>query len=533
MRYYTKGEPREALIVRAIADDGQWILPRRNGDELPSKPPLFHWLGAAVATARDHVDETATRLPSWLAGLLAMTVTAVAVWRSAGAAAAAVAVAALATSGQWIAATTVARVDMTLAAAVTVATTAIFDCARAGSVAMPYRFYWASAAAVLAKGPVGVALPAAVLLVYAFASGSRDLLRTLRWRRALAAICVPVLWYAAATVEGGQAFVDKLLVQENVLRVLDAEGGATGHVRPFYWHVPLLVVGFAPWSLFLPWMIADALRSPRDLDERGGLFPAVWLAVTLVLFSAAGSKRAIYLLPAYPALAWWFACWWNGAAAGATARSVVLAAVGVLLVVPGSVLAAGALGYDLLSLFTPLLSERDAANAAVVAGTLAGASGRVGAVAATLLATAAAVIAAAVGRRHHTGLAMATLGILATVYGGASFVLPELAERQTAAPLGAEIQARVPADATLSFYRGVDYGAVFYAGRPIERIDDLTETVAAGDAWLLLRSDDLDEASGQAADAGRRLAEVARNSEAVGPWAALVLVEVIFDDLEK
>src|SRR4029079_19602587 len=37
------GEAREGLVVQAIVDRGEWILPRRNG-ELPSKPPLFHLL---------------------------------------------------------------------------------------------------------------------------------------------------------------------------------------------------------------------------------------------------------------------------------------------------------------------------------------------------------------------------------------------------------------------------------------------------------------------------------------------------------
>src|ERR1044071_6720919 len=41
------GEAREGLVVWGIVHNNEWILPFRNG-ELPSKPPLFHWLAAVV-----------------------------------------------------------------------------------------------------------------------------------------------------------------------------------------------------------------------------------------------------------------------------------------------------------------------------------------------------------------------------------------------------------------------------------------------------------------------------------------------------
>src|SRR6185436_4916755 len=41
-------EAREGLVVQDILAHGHWILPRRNG-ELPSKPPLFHWIAAGIA----------------------------------------------------------------------------------------------------------------------------------------------------------------------------------------------------------------------------------------------------------------------------------------------------------------------------------------------------------------------------------------------------------------------------------------------------------------------------------------------------
>jgi len=77
--FHTRGEPREAVVVQDLVGNRNWILPRRNGTALPRKPPLFYWLGGAVAQVRGRVDEAGVRLPSALqSGAAALLLTAVA-----------------------------------------------------------------------------------------------------------------------------------------------------------------------------------------------------------------------------------------------------------------------------------------------------------------------------------------------------------------------------------------------------------------------------------------------------------------------
>ena len=59
---WNRGEAREGLVVQGIVHNQQWILPFRNG-ELPSKPPLFHWIAASGASVLGESDFT-LRLPS-------------------------------------------------------------------------------------------------------------------------------------------------------------------------------------------------------------------------------------------------------------------------------------------------------------------------------------------------------------------------------------------------------------------------------------------------------------------------------------
>jgi 4-amino-4-deoxy-L-arabinose transferase-like glycosyltransferase len=70
--FCTIGEPREALEIWEEIHNGEWVLPYRNGIDLSSKPPLFHWLGGLTALATGEVDEFAARFPSALAATLTL-----------------------------------------------------------------------------------------------------------------------------------------------------------------------------------------------------------------------------------------------------------------------------------------------------------------------------------------------------------------------------------------------------------------------------------------------------------------------------
>src|SRR5262245_31906627 len=113
--FFERGEPREALVVWEMHSTGNWILPIINGEYIPFKPPLFHWLGVLVAIVAGRVDEFTVRFPSALLGTLGVLMTYYVggrLWtRKAGLVAAVV----LATSFGWWQAATIAQVDMTLA----------------------------------------------------------------------------------------------------------------------------------------------------------------------------------------------------------------------------------------------------------------------------------------------------------------------------------------------------------------------------------------------------------------------------------
>src|SRR5206468_829868 len=49
--FYTRGEPREGLVVREMLGSGEWLVPARPEGELARKPPLYYWAAAAALGA--------------------------------------------------------------------------------------------------------------------------------------------------------------------------------------------------------------------------------------------------------------------------------------------------------------------------------------------------------------------------------------------------------------------------------------------------------------------------------------------------
>ena len=68
--FFNKGEPREALVVQHIVHQGNWLFPLKMESDIPSKPPLFHWLGAITSLIWGEVTEATVRFPSALLATL-------------------------------------------------------------------------------------------------------------------------------------------------------------------------------------------------------------------------------------------------------------------------------------------------------------------------------------------------------------------------------------------------------------------------------------------------------------------------------
>jgi len=466
--FYTRGEPREGLVVREMLRTGAWLVPSRPDGELARKPPLYYWLAASMRSVLPGGEELLLRLPSaalGTAGVLATWATA----RAAVAPAAALPAAlVLATSFEWTRAATQARIDMALVAPLALVLGAWMALLSDAGAARRRRLLVAATAgaalAVLAKGPVGLVVPALAAVALAAARRDPDLIRRLGAVPALAAAgAIAALWYAAALAEHGWAFYE-VVARENWLRFLDSEDVRAGHGGKGLFYLPAVgLLGLLPWVPLLPL----AVRRPRSEPLA---LAAAWALSVLVFFSIADAKRSVYLLPAFPAVALLVA---DGLAVPPDGgwRLALLRALTALWLPALAALAAAAAalasGLDVVAPLRPWLTPRDAAGAAAVVHAAEAARLPLLVLA---VATAAWIPVLARLRRaarwRETTFAVAVAAVAWTA-AFAGLVDPTIGRSQSLRGFMTTVDRRVPPDAILYAFFPLDPGLRFYAPRPL------------------------------------------------------------------
>jgi 4-amino-4-deoxy-L-arabinose transferase-like glycosyltransferase len=290
---------------------------------------------------------------------------------------------------------------------------------------------------------------------------------------ALVVIAIVGGWYALATGLGGDSFVQKQILKENVFRFVGVSAMKSGHSHPFYYYGPTLLSGLLPWTPFVLAALIAAVRNPVARRDPRVSFPVMWFVVVFVFYSLADAKRSVYLLALYPPAALVLGWWWHEIVRGADPARwldhritrMAFGVLGFVALIPLLSTIAEGLGLDPLALLAPFLAPKDKANLPLVRGiidghlllVLAGSATLVGALVASLRAIQARDFLRLLGAYGVFAVALWTL--VFTVF------QPELARLRTLGPFVREATA-LAEGAPLAFYpRTFDFGAMFYAPR--------------------------------------------------------------------
>jgi 4-amino-4-deoxy-L-arabinose transferase-like glycosyltransferase len=468
--FYERGEPREGMVVEAMYASGNWILPKVNGEYIPFKPPLFHWFAAIAANCFGRVDEFTVRFPSALFASLGVLVTYFAGTRFWGEESGLLGGLFLATNSDWWYAGTLAQVDMTLTFFITAACLYFYFLYRQQSFGRVRALMLPAllGLATVAKGPIGVVLPSIIFLVFLGVRRDFSFVKKLRpISGSIVFLLVAGSWYSLAVWQGGMSFVGRQLIDETLLTAV----GSYGHYQPIYYFVVILLQQLAPWSFFLPVIAIYFYQYRHRLHEKHLLFPLLWLLLVLLFFSLARGKRAVYVLPLYPAVALLFAAFWSDLEKGLVhgvwgARTIgyFVAGSSLVIIVAVAVVAAGKAGWidgrllapvtqfkvmaDILPLFTP------SSPWLWLSLMLHGAG-------ACLL-----LVALRRNRWRPAFIAMVIIASGTTMFLKNSF-WPTIADERTLKPFMARVTQRVASTDSLVFYRTFEYGATFYAHRHV------------------------------------------------------------------
>src|SRR5262249_6720679 len=125
---------------------------------------------------------------------------------------------------------------------------------------------------------------------------------TTRWRDALRLLhpagiitfCVTALpWYILCASRNPD-FFRVFIVEHNFKRYLTPE---FQHIQPFWFYVPILALGLAPWVFLL---LATRIGNSFEGSHAVEVFLLCFLLFTFIFFSASQSKLPGYILPAIP-----------------------------------------------------------------------------------------------------------------------------------------------------------------------------------------------------------------------------------------
>ena len=337
--------PLFAAAARAMAEGGDWLIPRVNGLPRYDKPPLVYWLmGALYAlpgqASWNPLGSWAAALPSALASVGVMLGLSDTLLRWPQAAAAVE----TETPGRampaavepLVAALAFGLSPLMLLWGRTPVSDALFSALVALTLLLLWRRYAAARGAwwpawavlglaVLTKGPVAVVLVALTLGLFGWLQGGwGDLARRLRpLRGMLLSGLVAVPWYGLALVVEGRPFWDSFFGYHNLQRFTSV---VNHHLQPWWFFGPVLLIASLPFSPLLLLGLARAVgplrwglwpARPVAAPLSLGRFCACWLLAVLVFFTAASTKLPSYWLPAVPAGAVLIALASSGALPGA------------------------------------------------------------------------------------------------------------------------------------------------------------------------------------------------------------------------
>ena len=282
------------------------FVPHFNGKPWLEKPPMPFWF---MALSMGVLGETefAARLPSALAALVAIGLTFHLARRMYSAAAGAIAALVLGSSLLFAVIMRMALADHMLVCCVLAAMIGVWDLLLGERRSGLTLFYAACGLGVLAKGPLGFGLPIIALAGVLLWTRRLALLRRMQPLPGLllAAAIVAVWAIPASWLTQGEYFWELVWVRtlEPIFTPLQGHGGynVVQYLALLPVYVPILVVGFLPWSGLLAPATRFVTRDGWRGDRPGLLFG--WPLAQLVAFSLVRTKLPHYVLPLMPPLA--------------------------------------------------------------------------------------------------------------------------------------------------------------------------------------------------------------------------------------
>jgi len=317
-----RDEGSNAEAAREMVESGDWITPTLNGIPRFAKPVFTYWLGAGSYWAFG-VSEFTARLPSALFGIALVLMQYAFASRILGPTIGFRAALILLLNLEILAIGRMVLTDMVMMCCTTLSIFCFFLAAshpdgKGKNTHWYWGFYAGMGLAMLTKGPVGILIPLLAVVPYLWLTRRwREVLRECRpFAGTLVMLAIAAPWYSAMFILHGSGYADSAR-GDTLTRFFSIIGGHGGTVL-FY--IPILLLGFFPWSGFLPAALVQALRgsrsihlplSPATIHRHLLILCAVWIVAVFIFFSLSATRLPHYIAPLFPAAAILVATSWD------------------------------------------------------------------------------------------------------------------------------------------------------------------------------------------------------------------------------
>ncbi|UCE63545.1 MAG: glycosyltransferase family 39 protein [Nitrospirota bacterium] len=365
-----RDEGSNAEAAREMLETGNWVSPTLNYEPRFAKPAFVYWIisGSYLLFG---VNEFAARLPSALFGIGLILLQYRFLTRVVGSTIALLGSLILLLNMEVIAINRMVLTDPALVFFTTLSGYCFWlGISQEGKNRLYFfGFYMAMAMAMLAKGPVGILIP--LLGVFTYLTFARQ------WRR-FGKVGFPVLgfllvfaisapWYLAMFAMHGDAYL--AAAQANTTGRL--ANPMEGHGGTLIFYIPILFLGFFPWSGFLPASLHQTLKDWKQYrngehvptqEEGLALFAAFWVISLFLFFTLSATRLPHYIFPLFPPAAilvvlYWSRCLNESSPPGLRVSIRILVLIGYLL---GLALAAAPAVFE--ELLEKITSEFPAAS---------------------------------------------------------------------------------------------------------------------------------------------------------------------------
>ncbi len=337
-------EGRYAEIPREMLAAGDYVTPKLNGVNYFEKPPLLYWAVAGCLAVFGH-NEWAVRVMPALSGLFGVLLTYAAMRRWLGRPAGLASAVVLGTCLLMFALSRLLILDM----AVAMLMSATLFCFILGVRSAPgaqrrwlfYGLYASAALATLTKGLIGFLVTGAVMFLWLLIFNQWKRLRPLHLPSGIALFLAIALPWHLLAAQRNPTWAEFYLVHEHWTRFTTT---IHGRHEPWWYFIPIVVLGIFPWMGFLPGALKETLAGgwAKRKENADAWFLVTWVVFIFLFFSKSQSKLIPYILPIFPPIAaligpWLARRWAEGGAAklrlGFNVFSFVCGLLAVALVV--------------------------------------------------------------------------------------------------------------------------------------------------------------------------------------------------------